>query len=146
MTKVSSTNLSQYLGGGGRLESFSLKVCSIYRFATIVLNQRSHSCTFHLFIKLVLKREASIVQRDPRSSMMLCTDNTDLSHRVLSFSNRSLIMLRAGSIGTEVNNAETHEQSYYPHRRVTPLTLFTKSLVLCIWWGGFANKWLEYLG
>ena len=65
--------------------------------------------------------------------MMFCTDNRDLSHKVSSFSNKSLIMLSAGSIGTEVNSAETsYEQSHSPGRRGTPLTLFTKSVVLCI--------------
>ena len=37
--------------------------------------------------------------------MMLCTGNTHLLLKVSSFSNRSLIMLRAGSMGTDVNNA-----------------------------------------
>ena len=77
--------------------------------------------------------------------MMFCTDNTDLSHKVSSFSNRSLIMLSAGSIGIEVNNAETsYEQRHSPGRRVTPLTLFTKSLILFIWWGGFAYNRFKY--
>ena len=45
-------------------------------------------------------------------------------------------MFRAGSIGTEVNNAETSkEQRYSPGRRVTSLTLLTKSLVLYMWCG-----------
>ena len=57
--------------------------------------------------------------------MMFCTDNTDLSHEVSSFSNRSLIMLSAGPIGTEVNNAETlYEQRHSPGKKVTPLILF----------------------
>ena len=36
--------------------------------------------------------------------MMFCTDNTVLLLKLSSFSNRFLIILRAGSIGTEVNN------------------------------------------
>ena len=77
--------------------------------------------------------------------MMFCTENTGLSYKVSSFSNRSSIMLSAGSTGTEVNNAKTsYEQKHSPRRTATPLTLFTKSLVLCIWWGGFANKRLKY--
>ena len=64
MTKVSSTNLSQYLGGGDRPESFSLKMLHVQ-----VCHYRAykgpHSCTFTLFIKLVMKREVSIVQTEP---------------------------------------------------------------------------------
>ena len=53
--------------------------------------------------------------------MMFCTDNTDLSHKVPSFSNKSLIMLSAGSIVTKVKNAETlYEQKHSHGRRVTP--------------------------
>ena len=67
--------------------------------------------------------------------MIFYTDNTVLSSQVSSFSNKSLIMLTAGSIGTEVNNGETlYEQRHSPGRRVTPLALFIKYLVLCIWW------------
>ena len=36
---------------------------------------------------------------------MFCTDNTALLHNVSSCSNRSFMMLRAGSMSTEVNNA-----------------------------------------
>ena len=38
---------------------------------------------------------------------MLCTDNTVLSCNEVSCSNNSFIILRVGSIGTEVNSAET---------------------------------------
>ena len=38
---------------------------------------------------------------------MSLTSNTVLSLRAVSFSNRSLMMLRAGSTGTEVNRAGT---------------------------------------
>ena len=68
--------------------------------------------------------------------MMLCTGNTHLSLKVSSFSNRSLIMLRTGSMGTDVNNAVTlYELRHSPGRRVTSLTLLTKSLILCMWCG-----------
>ena len=61
------------------------------------------------------------MQTEPKSSMMFCTDNTDLSLRVASFSNRSLIILNAGSIGTEVNNAEMlYEERHSPGKRITP--------------------------
>ena len=64
---------------------------------------------------------------------------------MLSFSNRSLIMLSTGSIGTAVNNAEAlYEQKHSPSMRGTPLTLFTKTLVHCIWWGGFTYKRFKY--
>ena len=65
MTKVSSTNLSQYLGGGGRLESFSLKMFQV-QVCHFRAYWRPHSCAFNLFIKLVLKREVSIVQTEPQ--------------------------------------------------------------------------------
>ena len=68
--------------------------------------------------------------------MMFCTDNTDLSHNVSNVSsccNRSLIMLRAESMGTGVNNTETsYELRPSPGRRVTSLTLLTKSLVIFV--------------
>ena len=38
---------------------------------------------------------------------MVCTDNTVPLHNVESCSNSSLIILRAGSAGTEVNSAVT---------------------------------------
>ena len=38
---------------------------------------------------------------------MLVTANTVLSLRVWSFSDRSLMMFRAGSTGTDVNKADT---------------------------------------
>ena len=59
--------------------------------------------------------------------MMFCTDNTDLSHKVSSFFNRSLIILSAGSIGTEVNNAETsYEQRHSPGKEGYPFDLVYK--------------------
>ena len=39
--------------------------------------------------------------------MVFCTDNTVLSFNFSPFSNRSLIMLSAGSIGTEVKSEVT---------------------------------------
>ena len=67
--------------------------------------------------------------------MMLCTDNTVLSFNFSSFSNRSLIMLRTGSMGTEVKGEVTsYEASHSPGWRVNPLALDTKLLV---YGGGF---------
>ena len=55
-------------------------------------------------------------------------------------------MFSTGSIGTEVSNAETsYEQRHSPSKRVTPLTLFTKPLVLCIWWGDLPKRGLNTL-
>ena len=73
--------------------------------------------------------------------MMLCTGNTHLLLRVSSFSNRSLIMLRDGSMGTDVNNAVTlYELRHYPGKRVISLTLLTKSQVLCMWCGNLPTR------
>ena len=78
--------------------------------------------------------------------MMFCTDIAQLSYKFSSFSNRSLIILSAGSIGTALNNAEaSYEQRHCPRWRVIPLTLFTKSLVLCIWWGDLPTRGLSTL-
>ena len=41
--------------------------------------------------------------------MISCTDNTVLLLKLLSFSNRSLIIFSAGSMGTEVNNGLTSQ-------------------------------------
>ena len=77
-----------------------------------------------------------LFRQNPSSSMMLCTDNTVLSFNFSSFSKRSFMTSKAGSIGTEVNSEVTsYEVRHSPSWRVMPLSLDTKSLVLCIWWG-----------
>ena len=64
---------------------------------------------------------------------MLCTDNTVLSINFSSFSNKSLMIFRDGYIGTEVKSEVTsYDLRHSPGWRVTPLALFTKSLVLCM--------------
>ena len=78
--------------------------------------------------------------------MMFCTDNTVLSCNLSSFSNRSLIIIRAGSIGTEVKSAVTsYDVRHSPGQRVIFLTLFTKSLVLCTCWGDLPTSGLSTL-
>ena len=60
--------------------------------------------------------------------------NTVLSFRVLSHSNRSLIILKTGSAGTEVNKAVTlYELRHSPGCIVTLLAGSTKPCVLWIW-------------
>ena len=51
--------------------------------------------------------EAKISLGDNGNSMMFCTNNTVLSFNFSSCSNRSFIMLSAGSIGTEVKSEVT---------------------------------------
>ena len=57
-------------GGGGKPEGFSLKmlhvqVCHYWDY------QRPHSCSFNLFIRLMLEKEKYVLWRqNPRSSMM----------------------------------------------------------------------------
>ena len=64
---------------------------------------------------------------------MSCTDNTVLSFNFSSLSNKSLITLSAGSIGTEVKSEVTsYDERHSPSWRVNLLALDTKSLVLCI--------------
>ena len=59
MTKVSSTNLSHSVGGGGGAKSFYPKL-----FHKDVGYERGHggsySCTLDLFIKLTLEEEVSV--------------------------------------------------------------------------------------
>ena len=64
---------------------------------------------------------------------MFWTDNTVLSFNFSSLSKRSLIIFRAGSIGTEVKSEVTsYDVKHSPGWRVRPLALDTKSPVLCI--------------
>ena len=101
-------------------------------------DQWPHGHSFNLFIEFILEREVCIVQTEPQRF------NDVLSHNVLSCSNRFLIMLRAGFMGTEVNNAEISYELRPSHgRRVTSLTLLTKSLVLCKWWDDLPTRGLS---
>ena len=64
---------------------------------------------------------------------MSSTGSTVLSLRVGSFSSRSLITLKAGSTGTEVNRADkSKEPRHSPGAKVMCLTCSTKSGVLLI--------------
>ena len=65
MIKVSSTNLNQYLGVGGRLESFSLKILYV-QIGNYGAYWRAHSHSFNLFIEFILKRKVSIMQKEPQ--------------------------------------------------------------------------------
>ena len=72
---------------------------------------------------------------------MSSTPITVLSLRVWSFSNRSFIIFKAGSIGTDVKRADTSEElRHSPGARMMCLTCSTKSWVLLIWWGDFPGK------
>ena len=69
------------------------------------------------------------------------TSNTVLSFRVLSCSNRHLIIQKAGSTGTEVNKAVTsYELNHSPSCEVTFFACSTKLCVLWMWWDE------EYIG
>ena len=49
-------------------------------------------------------------------------------------------------MGTEVNNVETsYELRHSPRGRVTPITLLTKSLVLCMQCGNLPTRGLSSL-
>ena len=70
-----------------------------------------------------------------------------MSFNFSSLSNRSLITLRAGSIGTEVKSEVTsYDERHSPGWRKNPLAFDTKSLVLCIWWGDLpTSSWMTLL-
>ena len=105
MTKVSCTNLYQCLGDGGSVGGFPFKILHA-KVCYYKAYQGPHRCSFNLFIELILKREVSIMQKEPSHSIVFCTDDTFLSCSVLSSSNNSFIFSRAGSVGMEVNDAE----------------------------------------
>ena len=99
-----------------------------------------------MFIDFILKRKIELCRQNPNNSITFCTDNTVLSCNVVSLSNRSFIILSAGHTGNAVNNVVTSwEQRHSPGWRVTLLTLSTKSLVLCIWYGDLTIKGFMYL-
>ena len=64
MTKVSSTNLSQYLWGGGRPESFSLRMLHV-QVCHYRAYWRPHNYALNLFIELIFERKVSIMQTEP---------------------------------------------------------------------------------
>ena len=78
----------------------------MYKFATMGLTggpiAAPSTCSYNLF----WKEMQVLCRQNPNSSIMLCTDNTVLSLSEVSCSDNSFIILRAGSIGTEVNSAE----------------------------------------
>ena len=98
MTHVSPTNLYQTLQGFEADQRASLSKCSMYRLGTMGLTRdpipTPSTCSQNSFWneKYVLCRQ------NPKRCMMFCTDNTVLSCKLSSFSNRSLIILRAGFI------------------------------------------------
>ena len=68
------------------------------------------------------------------------------SLRVGSFTNRSFIIFKAGSMGTDVNRTDTsYELRHSPGARVMCLTCSTKSWVLFIWWGDLPTRGLRIL-
>ena len=78
---------------------------------------------------------------------MFCTDKTVLSHSEVSCSNNSFINLRAGSIGTEVNSAETsYKHRHSPGKRVTLLVLLTKVFRTLYVVGRLTYQQARYLG
>ena len=56
---------------------------------------------------MVFERKVGVLETKLHRRIMSLTSITVLSFRVLSFANRSLMILMAGSIGTEVNKADT---------------------------------------
>ena len=77
---------------------------------------------------------------------MLLTANTVLSLRVWSLSNRSLMMLRAGSTGTNVNRADTSQELRHSPGAKVMFYLFNKVLgtIDMVW--GLANQRFEEFG
>ena len=71
------------------------------------------------------------------------TSITVLSMRVVFLSNRSLMMLRAGSIGTEVNKADIIGTETFSRFQFDLPGLFHKVLGAgdVVW--GLANQWFE---
>ena len=138
---MSSTNLNQCLGEWKADQRAFLSKCSMYRFATMGLTgdpiATPSTCSQNLF----WKEKWVLCRQNPKSSMIFCTFSTVLSFSFSSFSNKSLIMLRAGSIGTEVKREVTsYAVRHSPSWRVTLLALFTKSLEFCIWWGDLPTR------
>ena len=106
MTKVSSTNLHQNLGGGGSPKNFLLKVLHV-KVSYYGAYRATHGCTLDLFKEMALEGEIGVFRQNSNKRMMSLTPITVLSLRVGSFSNRSFITFKAGSIGTNVKRVDT---------------------------------------
>ena len=145
MTKVSSTNLHQNLGVGGRSKSFLLKVFHV-KVSYYGANWGTHGCTLNLFKELALEGKIGVFRQNSNKRMMSSTPTAVLSLRVGSFSNRSFITFRAGSIGTDVKRADTsYELRHSPGSRVMCLTCSTKSWVLFMCWGDMPTNAFKIL-
>ena len=71
---------------------------------------------------------------------------TVLSLRVGSFTNRSFIIFKAGSMGTDVKRVDiSKELRQSPGARVMCLTCSTKSWVLFMWWGDLPTRGFKIL-
>ena len=103
---MSSTNLCQKPGGGGRTKSFLLKVFHL-KVSYYGAYWGTQGCTLDLFKELALEGEIGVYIQNSNKRMMSSTPMTVLYLRVGSFSNRSFITFKAGSIGTDVKRADT---------------------------------------
>ena len=85
-------------------------------------------------------------RRNHNKWIMSLTGNTALSYRMLSCSNKQLIMPKAGSTRTEVNKAVTlYELRNSSGCNVTLLACLTESCVLWMWWTDLATSGLSIL-
>ena len=107
MTKLSSTNLCQNLGGGGQcLGLFALStLCKGLLLWDLPGNPWLHPQPVQ---RTGLGRKKKVFFRQNSNRRIVSSiPMTVLSLRVGSFSNRSFIIFKAGSIGTDVKRADT---------------------------------------
>ena len=74
------------------------------------LTREPMAAPLDLFKELVLEGEIGVLRQNSNKRIMSLTPITVLSLRVGSFSNRSFIIFKAGSIGTDVKGL-THYKS-----------------------------------
>ena len=144
MAKVSSTYLCQNLGlCGAVLRAFCSKY-SMQRLATMALTMEPMAAPSTCLQNWSWKEKQVLLRQNSNRRIMSLTASTVLSLRVWSYSSRSLMMLRAGSTGTEMNMADTSLQlRHSPGAKVMCLTCSTKSIDM-VW--GLANQWFQDFG
>ena len=109
------------------MSSFLLKLFHV-KFSHYGAIGRPHSGCLHMFVEFALEGKYVLCRQNSNKRIMSLTDNIVLSIRVLSSSNKPLIMHKAGPTGIEVNKAETsHELRHSPGCNITLLACLTKS-------------------
>ena len=97
---------------------------------------RPHGCSLNLFIEPVLKLKIGVFKQNSSRLMICSTFMVVLEWSSQSSSNLLLMMLMAGSMGTDVNSAETSYKVIHSFAwRVIPFICSIKSPVFLMWWG-----------